>query len=109
MSTPMRTLLNTDENGEPFDITLYRSMVGSLMYLTPSRPDITLAVTICARFQSNPKKSHSKAVVRIFQYLKGTPNFGIWYHHGSDFNLTAYRDADHGGCHVDRKSTSGSL
>ncbi|HEY1871458.1 MAG TPA: reverse transcriptase domain-containing protein, partial [Chitinophagaceae bacterium] len=109
MSTPMRTLLDADEDGEPFDITLYRSMVGSLMYLTASRPDITLAVTVCARFQSNPKKSHSKAVVRIFQYLKGTPNLGIWYPHGSDFNLTAYTDADHGGCHVDRKSTSGSL
>ncbi|XP_071727692.1 uncharacterized mitochondrial protein AtMg00810-like [Rutidosis leptorrhynchoides] len=88
MSIPMRTLLNADENGEAFDITLYRNMVSSLMYLTVSRPDITLAVTFCARFQSNPKKSHSKAVIRIFQYLK---------------------DSDHGGCHVDWKRTSGSL
>ncbi|XP_071712805.1 uncharacterized mitochondrial protein AtMg00810-like [Rutidosis leptorrhynchoides] len=86
MTTPMRKLLDADEKGEPFDIMLYRSMVSSLMYLTTSRPDITLAVTICAHFQSNPKKSHFKAVVRIFQYLK-----------------------DHGGFHVDRKSTSGSI
>ncbi|XP_071739992.1 uncharacterized mitochondrial protein AtMg00240-like [Rutidosis leptorrhynchoides] len=106
MSTPMRTLLIADDEREPFDVTLYHSMVGSLMYLIASRPDITLSVTVCARFQSNPKKSHSKAVVRIFQYLKGTPNLGIWYPHGSDFNLTAYTDADHGGCHVDRKITS---
>ncbi|XP_071714490.1 secreted RxLR effector protein 161-like [Rutidosis leptorrhynchoides] len=84
----MRTLLNADENGEPFDITLYPSMVGSLMYLTTSRPDITLDVTVCARFQSNPKKSHFKSMVRIIQYLK---------------------DADHGSCHVDRKRTSRSL
>ncbi|XP_071738201.1 uncharacterized mitochondrial protein AtMg00810-like [Rutidosis leptorrhynchoides] len=66
----MRKLLDADEEWEPFDITLYRSMVGSLMYLTASRPDITLVVTVCAQFQSNPKKSHSKAMVRIFQYLK---------------------------------------
>ncbi|XP_071687486.1 secreted RxLR effector protein 161-like [Rutidosis leptorrhynchoides] len=84
-------------------------MVGSLMYLTVSRPDITLVVMVCARFQSNPKKSHSKAVVRIFHYLKGTPNLGVWYPQGSDFYLTAYTDADDGGFHVDRKSTSGSI
>ncbi|XP_071728523.1 secreted RxLR effector protein 161-like [Rutidosis leptorrhynchoides] len=109
MKTPMRILLDADEKGEPFDITLYRSMVGSLVYLTVSRQDITLAVTVCAHFQSNPKKSHSKAVVRIFQCLQGTPNLRIWYPHGYDFNLKAYTDVDHGGCHVDRKSTSRSI
>ncbi|GJV89364.1 putative ribonuclease H-like domain-containing protein [Tanacetum coccineum] len=90
--TPMETqnpLLN-DEDGKEVDVYLYRSMIGSLMYLTSSRPDIMFAVCACARYQVNPKVSHLHAVKRIFRYLKGQPKLGIWYPKDSPFDLLAY-------------------
>ncbi|KAJ9552005.1 hypothetical protein OSB04_016050 [Centaurea solstitialis] len=86
---------------------LIKSMIGSLMYLTPSRPDIMFAVYVCARFQVRPKDSHLQAVKRIFRYLKGQPRLGLWYPYESPFELLAYTDSDYGGASLDRKSTSG--
>ncbi|KAJ9562923.1 hypothetical protein OSB04_008083 [Centaurea solstitialis] len=91
------------------DVTTYRGMIGSLMYLTASRPGIMFSTCLCARYQSKPKVSHLKAVKRIFRYLKGTVNLGIWYPKGSGYELTGYTDADHGGCKLDRKSTTGHI
>lgn len=83
-------------------------MVGSLLYLTFSRPVITFATCLCARFQSNPKESHLIVIKRIFRYLNETINLGLWYHKYIGFNLVGYSDADYVGCRVDRKSTSES-
>ncbi|GJX06078.1 retrovirus-related pol polyprotein from transposon TNT 1-94 [Tanacetum coccineum] len=91
--------------GKPVDHTDYRSIIGSLMYLTSSRPDIMFATCMCARYQVNPNEHHVSAVKRIFRYLKGTINLGLWYPKDSDFDLTAYSDADHAGCHLDRKKS----
>jgi uncharacterized membrane protein YciS (DUF1049 family) len=90
------------------DVTSYRGMIGSLLYLTASRPDIMYATCLCARFQADPRDVHLVAVKRIFRYLKGTPNLGIWYPKESDFKLIGYTDSDYAGSVVDRKSTSGS-
>ncbi|GJZ05347.1 putative ribonuclease H-like domain-containing protein, partial [Tanacetum coccineum] len=108
-STPMETqkLLLKDEDGEEVDVHLYRSMIGSLMYLTSSRPDIMFAVCACARYQVNPKVSHLHAVKRIFRYLKGQPKLGLWYPKDSPFDLVAYTDSDYAGASLDRKSTIG--
>ncbi|GKF86481.1 hypothetical protein Tco_0254308 [Tanacetum coccineum] len=81
-----------DKNGEVVDVHIYRSMIGSLMYLTSSRPDIMFAVCACARYQVNPKVSHLHAVKRIFRYLKGQPKLGLWFPKDSPFNLVAYTD-----------------
>ncbi|GJV47406.1 putative ribonuclease H-like domain-containing protein [Tanacetum coccineum] len=96
-STPMETQkpLLKDEDGEEVDVHMYRSMVGSLMYLTSSRPDIMFAVCACARYQVNPKVSHLHAVKRIFRYLKGQPKLGLWYPKDSPFDLVAYTDSDY--------------
>nr|GEU77715.1 hypothetical protein [Tanacetum cinerariifolium] len=94
---------------KPVDHTDHRSMIGSLMYVTSSRPDIMFATCMCARYQANPNEHHVSAVKRIFRYLKGTINLGLWYLKDSGFDLTAYSDADHAGCHLDRKSTSDSV
>ncbi|GJZ17288.1 putative ribonuclease H-like domain-containing protein [Tanacetum coccineum] len=90
-STPIETnkALLKDEEAEDVDVHLYRSMIGSLMYLTASRPDIMFAVCACARFQVTPKVSHLHAVKRIFRYLKGQPKLGLWYPRDSPFNLLA--------------------
>ncbi|GKB42220.1 uncharacterized mitochondrial protein-like protein [Tanacetum coccineum] len=108
-STPMETqkLLLKDEDGEEVDVHLYRSMIGSLMYLTSSRPDIMFAVCACARYQVNPKVSHLYAVKRIFRYLKGQPKLGLWYPKDSPFDLVAYTDSDYARASLDRKSTTG--
>ncbi|GJT30187.1 putative ribonuclease H-like domain-containing protein [Tanacetum coccineum] len=108
-STPMETSkpLMKDENDEDVDVHLYRSMIGSLMYLTSSRPDIMFTVCACARFQVTPKVSHLHAVKRIFRYLKGQPKLGLWYPKDSPFNLEAYTDSDYVGTSLDRKSTIG--
>ena len=108
--TPMPTTskLDQDKTGKKVDITSYRGMIGSLLYLTASRPDIMFATCLCARFQAEPKESHLIAVKRIFRYLKGTPNLGIWYPKGTGFDLVGYTDSDFAGCKIDRKSTSGS-
>jgi hypothetical protein len=83
-------------------------MIGSLLYLWASRPDIMLLVCMCARFQANPKKVHLRAVKRIMRYLVYTPKFGLWYSEGSIFDLIGYSDDDYVGCKIDRKSTSGT-
>ncbi|GJU97402.1 putative ribonuclease H-like domain-containing protein, partial [Tanacetum coccineum] len=83
------------------------SMIGSLMYLTASRPDIMFAVCACSRFQVTPKTSHLHAVKRIFRYLKGKPKLGLWYPRVSSFDLEAYSDSDYAGANLDRKSTTG--
>jgi hypothetical protein len=83
-------------------------MIGSLLYLCASRPDIMLSLCMCARFQANPKEVHLRAVKRIMRYLVYTPKFGLWCHKGSTFDLTGYSDADWAGCKIDRKSTSGT-
>ncbi|GJV31487.1 putative ribonuclease H-like domain-containing protein [Tanacetum coccineum] len=107
-STPMETQkpLLKDEDGEEVDVHLYRSMIGSLMYLTSSRPDIMFAVCACARYQVNPKVSHLHAVKRIFRYLKGQPKLGLWYPKDSPFDLVAYTDSDNAGASLDRKFTT---
>ncbi|GKB34174.1 putative ribonuclease H-like domain-containing protein [Tanacetum coccineum] len=96
-STPMDTEkpMLKDSDGDDVDVHLYRSMIGSLMYLTSSRPDIMFAVCACARFQVTPKVSHSHAVKRIFRYLKGQPKLGLWYPRDSPFDLVAYSDSDY--------------
>ncbi|KAI3807431.1 hypothetical protein L1987_23359 [Smallanthus sonchifolius] len=97
--------LNKDE--KDVDCRLYHGMIGSLMYLTASRPDIMFAVCLCSRFQSQPNESHMIAVKRIFRYLKGKPLLGLWYSKHQSFDFKAYTDSDYGGCNLDRKSTSG--
>nr|GFD02175.1 hypothetical protein [Tanacetum cinerariifolium] len=94
--------LKLDLVGKPVDHTDYRSMIKSLMYVTSSRPDIMFATCMCARNQANPNEHHVSAVKRIFRYLKWTINLGLWYPKDSSFDLTAYSDADHAGCHLDR-------
>ncbi|GJZ64270.1 copia protein [Tanacetum coccineum] len=110
VDTPMveRTKLDEDLSGIPVDQTKYRSMIGSLMYLTASRPDLVFAVCMCARYQSRPTKKHLEAVKRVFRYLQGTINMGLWYPKDTAMALTAYADADHAGCQDTRRSTSGS-
>ncbi|GJV12456.1 retrovirus-related pol polyprotein from transposon TNT 1-94 [Tanacetum coccineum] len=109
MKTPMstETKLTKDEEGESVDNTKYRGMIGSLLYLTASRPDIMFSVCLCARFQEDPKISHLEAVKRIFRYIKGTMHLGLWYPKGSGIETIVYADSDHAGDYVDRKSTSG--
>ncbi|GJX16090.1 hypothetical protein Tco_0216922 [Tanacetum coccineum] len=96
-----------EEDGKEVDFHLYRSMIGSLMYLTSSRPDIMFPVCACARYQVNPKVSHLHAVIRNFRYLKGQPKLGLWYPKDSPFDLVAYTDSDYAGASLDRKSTTG--
>ncbi|GJS09713.1 retrovirus-related pol polyprotein from transposon TNT 1-94 [Tanacetum coccineum] len=98
-----------DLSGEPVDQSDYRSKIGSLMYLTSSRPDLVQAVCYCARYQARPTQKHLKEVKRIFKYLKGTINMGLWYPKDSGFELTAFSDADHAGCLDTQKSTSGGI
>ncbi|GJV90053.1 retrovirus-related pol polyprotein from transposon TNT 1-94 [Tanacetum coccineum] len=95
-------------NGKQVDATLYRGMIGSLMYLTASRPDLNYVVCLCARYQAKPIEKHLQAVKRIFRYLNGTINMGLWYSKDTDMSLTAYADTDHAGCQDTRRSTSGS-
>ncbi|GJZ03502.1 putative ribonuclease H-like domain-containing protein [Tanacetum coccineum] len=108
-STPIETQkpLVKDKEASDVDVHLYRSMIGSLMYLTASRPDIMFAVCACSRFQVTPKTSHLNAVKRIFRYLKGKPKLGLWYPRVSSFDLEAYSDSDYAGANLDRKSTTG--
>nr|GEZ13183.1 hypothetical protein [Tanacetum cinerariifolium]GEZ13622.1 hypothetical protein [Tanacetum cinerariifolium] len=108
-STPIDTEkpLLKDPDGEDVDVRTNKSMIGSLMYLTSSRPDIMFAVCAYARFQVTPKSSHLHAVKRIFRYLKGMPHLGLWYPKYSPFNLVAYSNSDYAGASLDRKSTTG--
>ncbi|KAL4573036.1 hypothetical protein LXL04_019829 [Taraxacum kok-saghyz] len=100
-------MINKLKRSESVDQTKYRDMIGSLLYLTASRPDIMYATCVCARYQVNPKASHLLSVKQIFRYLKGTTAMGIWYPTENDFRLQAYTDSNYGGLQLDRKSTSG--
>jgi hypothetical protein len=110
-SKPIKTLmalnghLDCNEERKSVEQKVFRSMIGSLLYLYASRPDILLSVCMCARFQANPKECHLMAVKRIFRYLVHTPNLGLWYPKGSTFDLLGYSDSDYAGCKVDRKIT----
>jgi hypothetical protein len=100
--------LNLDIEGKQVDQSLYCSMIGSLLYLTASRPDIIFSVCLCAHFQANPKESHLKGLKRILRYLKHIPNIGLCYPKGANHTLVGFSDSDFAGCPVDRKSTSGA-
>jgi hypothetical protein len=106
--TPMQTSckLSKDDDSKSIDQRQYRSIIGSLLYVTTSRPDVMQAVGQVAQFQLAPKESHVLAVKRIFRYLKGTEDFGLWYPKGKDLSLIAYTDADWEGCVDDRRSTT---
>ena len=105
---PTNGQLDINIEGKSMDTKVYRSMIGSLIYLCASRPDIMLSVCMCARFQANPKECHLVAIKRILRYLVHTPNIGLWYPKGSKFDLLGYLDTNYAGCKVDRKSTSGT-
>ena len=109
LTTPMgtTTALDADEDGEPVDQKEYRSMIGSLLYLTATRLDIQFSVCLCARFQASPRTSHRQAVKRIFRYLNYTSEFGLWYSASSTLRLHGYSDADFARCQLDSNSTSG--
>jgi hypothetical protein len=100
--------LDLDRGGKSVDQKAYRSMIGCLLYLCASRPNIMLSVCMCARFQSDPKECHLVAVKRFFRYLASTPCFWIWYPKGSTFDLIGYSNSGYAGCKVDRKCTSGT-
>jgi hypothetical protein len=110
VGTPMVTgcKLSKFVDTKDVDQTVYRSMIGSLLYATATRPDIMHAVCQVGRFQASPKTSHLLAVKRIFRYLKGTREYGLWYPTGNQLDLYAFTDADWAGCVDDRKSTIGA-
>jgi hypothetical protein len=110
ISTPLGTNgnLDSDASGNMVDQKLYRSMIGSLLYVTISRPDVIFSVCICSRFQASARESHLKATKRILRYLKHTQNVGLWYPKGAKFELIGYFDLDYAGCKVKRRSTSGT-
>jgi hypothetical protein len=109
-STPMSsaTSLDPDKDSEAVDQIEYMSMIGSLLYLIATRPNIQFILELCARFQASPRSSHRTAVQRVFRYLKHTPDFGIWYSASSSLDLVAFSDADFVGCGIDRKSIFGT-
>ncbi|GKD77120.1 hypothetical protein Tco_1339741 [Tanacetum coccineum] len=111
VDTPMveKSKLDEDTQGKSIDPTYYRGMVGTLMYLTSSRPDLVYAVCMYARYQAHPTEKHLHAVKRIFQYLRGTVNQRLWYSKDSAIALTAFADNDHASCQDTRCSTSGSM
>ncbi|CAM8969155.1 unnamed protein product [Rhodiola kirilowii] len=107
--TPTATHLKItkDDAGTKVDQTMYKSMIGSLLYLTASKPDITYAAGVCARYQADLKERHLLQVKRIIKYVCGTVDFGIWYTKDTNPHLVGYCDADWAGNAEDRKSTSG--
>ncbi|GJU84911.1 hypothetical protein Tco_1292457 [Tanacetum coccineum] len=107
--TVEKSKLDEDTQGKVVDPTHYRGMVGTLMYLTSSKPDLVYVVCMCTRYQALPTKKHLHAVKRIFRYLRGTVNQGLWYSKDSAIALTTFSDADHAGCQDTRRSTSGSM
>ena len=106
--TPMVIGCSLSANNESVVVhqPTYRSMIGSLLYLTGTRPDIMHAVGIVGRLQANPKEAHLQAVKRIFKYLQGTKNYGLWYPRGTNLTLHAYTDVDWAGSMDGRKCTS---
>ncbi|GJY76147.1 retrovirus-related pol polyprotein from transposon TNT 1-94 [Tanacetum coccineum] len=111
VDTPMveKSKLDEDKEGKAVDPSHYRGMIGTLLYLTASRPDIQFAICMCARYQARPSKKHLHTVKRIFRHLRGTVNRGLWYPKDSSIALTAFADADHAGCQDTHRSTSGSM
>ncbi|XP_057740381.1 uncharacterized mitochondrial protein AtMg00810-like [Arachis stenosperma] len=109
MGTPMHhnIKLDKDEHAKDVDETRYRGVIGSLMYLTSSRPDIIQSVGVCSRFQSKPKESHLSAVKRIIRYVLGTTDYGLWFPKTDFFQLVGFCDANFAGVRIDRRSTSG--
>nr|GEX03956.1 uncharacterized mitochondrial protein AtMg00810-like [Tanacetum cinerariifolium] len=103
-----KTKLDEDKQGTIVDPTRFRGMVGSLMYLSASRPDIVFVVCMCARYQAKPTKKNLHVIKRIFRYLKGTIHMGLWYSKDFGFALKAFVDADYADCQDTRRSTSGS-
>ena len=99
--------LTNDPSCESVDVTLYRSMIGYLLYLTASRSDIAFSVGVCFRFQSNPKVSHLNAVKRIIKYFSGTCDYGFFYSKESNLSLVGFFDLDWAGNADDKKSTIG--
>ncbi|GJS18879.1 retrovirus-related pol polyprotein from transposon TNT 1-94 [Tanacetum coccineum] len=110
VDTPMveKSKLDEDKEGKAVDPSHYRGMIGTLLYLTASRPDLQFAICMCARYQARPTKKHLNAVKRIFRYLKGTVHRGLWYPKDSSIALTAFADADHAGCQDTRRKTTSS-
>nr|GEZ85417.1 retrovirus-related Pol polyprotein from transposon TNT 1-94 [Tanacetum cinerariifolium] len=104
-----KSKLDEDKEGKAVDPSHYHGMIGTLLYLTASRPDLKFAICMCARYQARPSEKHVHAVKRIFRYLRGTVNRGLWYPKDSSVALTTFLDADHAGCQDTRRSTSGSL
>ncbi|GJT41903.1 retrovirus-related pol polyprotein from transposon TNT 1-94, partial [Tanacetum coccineum] len=111
VDTPIveKSKLDEDPQGKAIDPTHYRSIVSPLMYLTSSRPDMVYVVCMCAQYQARPIEKHLHVVKRIFRYLRGTVNRGLWYSKDSAIALTAFADADHAGCQDTRRGTSGSM
>nr|GEY38059.1 uncharacterized mitochondrial protein AtMg00810-like [Tanacetum cinerariifolium] len=111
VATPMveKSKLDDDRKGKAMDPSHYRGMIGTLLYLTASRPDLQFAIYMCARYQARPTEKHVHAVKRIFRYLRGTVNRGLWYPKDSSVALTAFADADHAGCQDTHRSTYGSV
>nr|GEX69540.1 retrovirus-related Pol polyprotein from transposon TNT 1-94 [Tanacetum cinerariifolium] len=111
VDTPMveKSKLDEDKEGKAVNPSHYRGMIGTLLYLIANRPDLQFSICMYARYQSWPTEKHIHAVKRIFRYLRGTVNRGIWYPKDSSIALTAFADADHAGCQDTRRSTSGSL
>ncbi|GJR15426.1 retrovirus-related pol polyprotein from transposon TNT 1-94 [Tanacetum coccineum] len=111
VDTPMveKSKLDEDKKGKTVDPLQYRGMIGTFLYLTASRPDLQFAICMCARYQARPTEKHLHGVKRIFWYLRGTVNRGLWYPKDSSIALTAFVDTDHAGCQDTRCSTSGSM
>ncbi|GJU41504.1 retrovirus-related pol polyprotein from transposon TNT 1-94 [Tanacetum coccineum] len=111
VDTPMveKSKLDEDKEGKAIDPSHYHGMIGTLLYLTASRPDLYISICMCARYQARPTEKHLNAVKRIFRYLKGTVHRGLWYPKDSSIALTTFADADHAGCQDTRRSTSGSM
>ncbi|GKC37788.1 retrovirus-related pol polyprotein from transposon TNT 1-94, partial [Tanacetum coccineum] len=111
MDTPMveKSKMDEDKEGKAVDPSHYHGMIGTLLYLIASRPDLQFSICMCARYQARPTQKHLHTVKRIFQYLKGTVNRGIWYPNDSSITLTKFADAYHASCQDTRRSTSGSI
>nr|GEY38915.1 retrovirus-related Pol polyprotein from transposon TNT 1-94 [Tanacetum cinerariifolium] len=105
----LKSKLDEDKEGKAVDPSYYRGMIGTLLYLTASRPDLQFVICMCAWYQARPTEKHVHAVKRIFRYLRGTVHRGLWYSKDSSVALTAFADADHDGCQDTRRSTSGSV
>nr|GEU62932.1 retrovirus-related Pol polyprotein from transposon TNT 1-94 [Tanacetum cinerariifolium] len=111
VATPMaeKSKLDEDKKGKAVDPSHYRGMIGTLLFLTAGRPDLQIVICMCARYQARPTEKHVHAVKRIFRYLRGTVNRGLWYPKYYSVALTVFAYADHAGCQDTRRSTSGSV